>query len=275
MGNTVVMDIPPHICGHWGYQNNRGGPCGASSLAGKRGCWRHVGKPLRVAKAEGNVVVELRKWGLDGHTDLADPNETLLRLLTQSAARVSLFAGMLQEAYDAAERLRAALEHERVVVSPDVSERGPVDPDDYEAEQPFTEDPAVQAARLDLRRIFAMGGAAALIGFKYDADRYGRVYAVEEAIRGLAKLEADERDRCAKFAKLAIDAGLGERMVRLAETQGALMASVFGRVHDRLVTALGLSADQVDSAKRLLPALLAEEIRGLTGQQAITQRTTP
>jgi hypothetical protein len=47
----------------------------------------------------------------------------------------------------------------------------------------------------------------------------GKLQKVGEYIRGLATLEAQERDRCAKFAGLAIQAGLGERMVRLAEKQ--------------------------------------------------------
>jgi hypothetical protein len=85
----------------------------------------------------------------------------------------------------------------------------------------------VQAARQDLRRIFTTGGVAALIGYKFDADRDGRIYATEEAVRGLAKLEAEERDRCANFAAKAVAAGLAERQVRLAERQGALMASTF------------------------------------------------
>ena len=38
-----------------------------------------------------------------------------------------------------------------------------------------------------------------------------------EAIRGLADLEAKERERCANFASKAVAAGLAERTVRIAE----------------------------------------------------------
>jgi hypothetical protein len=45
------------------------------------------------------------------------------------------------------------------------------------------------------------------------------IYVTGEAIRGLADLEAKERERCANFATKAIAAGLAERTVRIAERQ--------------------------------------------------------
>jgi hypothetical protein len=47
-------------------------------------------------------------WGL-GDTKV-DPGEVLLRLVTQSAARTEMYARLLEEAYDAAERLKQARE---------------------------------------------------------------------------------------------------------------------------------------------------------------------
>jgi hypothetical protein len=52
------------------------------------------------------------------------------------------------------------------------------------------------------------------------------VYITGEAIRGLADLEAKERERCANFATKAIAAGLAERTVRVAERQGQLMVEM-------------------------------------------------
>ena len=52
------------------------------------------------------------------------------------------------------------------------------------------------------------------------------MYATGEAIRGLAELEAKERERCAGFATKAIAAGLAERQVHLAEPQGEQIAMV-------------------------------------------------
>jgi hypothetical protein len=217
----------------------------------------HPGKTLQQAKAEGVVVMELKRWGLDGHTELADPGEIQLRLVTQSAARVEFYAGLLGRAYEAAERLREAHAGAALLVA-----AGSANADEGE-------DPAVQAARLDLERIFATGGVGALIGVKRDADRFGRVFETEEAIRGLALLEAQERDRCSRFSTQAIAAGLAERQVRLAESQGAAMFAVFGRVQRRLLEALDLSAEQGQLAAALLPRLLAEEVGALTGRQAI------
>lgn len=200
-------------CYEFGHRNKAGEPCGANVLAGTRGCWRHAGKKKARAKAEGLVVRDLRRWGFNDTA--VDPGVVMIRLVSQSAERVGLYSDLLGQAYEAAERLRAAHDAEDLIaIPPDEDGDGP-------------EDPAVQAARHDLRRIFTTGGVAALIGYKFDADREGRVYATEEAIRGLARLEAEERDRCAGFAAKAIAAGLAERQVRLAERQGALMASVF------------------------------------------------
>lgn len=55
---------------------------------------------------------------------------------------------------------------------------------------------------------------------------------VGEYVRGMAELEAQERDRCAGFAVKAIAAGLAERQVRIAEQQGVLIADLIRRVLD-------------------------------------------
>lgn len=44
-----------------------------------------------------------------------------------------------------------------------------------------------------------------------------------EYIRGLAELESQERDRCARFCKLAIDAGIEAKKVAIAERQVDIM----------------------------------------------------
>ena len=72
------------------------------------------------------------------------------------------------------------------------------------------------------------------------AQAYGEFGPVGEYVRGLATLEAQERDRCAGFAAKAIAAGLNERMVRLAEKQ----ASIAERALVAALADIGLSADQ-------------------------------
>lgn len=235
-----------------------GQPCQAMAIAGTTSCRHHSGVSVTAARAKGNVVVELARWGLDGNTQLRDPGEVMLRLVTQSAARVELYSRLLGEAYEAADELAAAHEAEALLADDD--------PDDDEGEDGLVAtSPRVQAARARIRQVFATGGVGALIGVKLDADRAGRVYATEEAIRGLAQLEAQERDRCANFASKAIAAGLAERQVRLAESQGAAMYAVFGRV----LEGLGLTAEQA----AMVPVLLAREIGQLTGSNVIEGST--
>jgi hypothetical protein len=60
------------------------------------------------------------------------------------------------------------------------------------------------------------GLAAAMVGEIEIPTKHGG-YKADEYIRGLAQLEAQERDRCANFATKAVAAGLAERTVRVAE----------------------------------------------------------
>jgi hypothetical protein len=99
---------------------------------------------------------------------------------------------------------------------------------------------------------FAGANVAALIGHKYALTKEGDRVAVEEAVRGLVELEAAERDRCARFCKLAIDAGLEERRVRLAEEQGAVIVSVI----EAVLAGLGLSVEQRSRVPVVVPAAL-------------------
>lgn len=243
-------EIMPGRCG----ARVDGGWCTQWPIRGTRRCRSHPGMPLEKARAKGNVVVELARWGLGDTT--VDPGEVLLRLVTQSAARVELYSRLLEEAYDAAERLRQAHEVDAIVLI-EAEDRPPVGDDDWSR----PEHAARQTARADLERVFATGGVAALIGYQYSATKDGDVYATGQAVLGLARLEAEERDRCASFAAKAVAAGLAERQVRLAEQQGVQMAGVFRRVLDQL----GLSVEQ----RALVPDLLRREIATVTGGMII------
>lgn len=81
----------------------------------------------------------------------------------------------------------------------------------------------------------------------------------EQEIHAAVKLYNEERDRLARFSKLAVEAGLAERMVKVAEQQ----AETFLRVLIALIDdpRLGLSADQ----RRLGRALGAEHLRAVSG----------
>lgn len=202
MGANEVKGSPNGAkkCFEFGHRNNRGEPCGANVIKGTTGCWKHAGKKREKAKAEGAVIMELRRWGLTGHHELADPGETLLRLVTQSAARCEMYARLLAEAVEAADRLQRS----GVVPQSDLLD--------------------TETARMDLERIFNAGPVAALIGHTYAGTQTSGVIATGEKIRGLAELEAQERDRCANFAAKAVAAGLAERMVRASEQMAGLVA---------------------------------------------------
>jgi hypothetical protein len=120
-----------------------------------------------------------------------------------------MYARLLQEAFDAGERLKEA--HER---GANIEALG-----DENAG-------TAETARRDLDRIFNTGGVAALVGNTHGAAKDVGVYIIGEAIRGLADLEAKERDRCANFAAKAVAAGLAECTVRVAERQGQLMVEM-------------------------------------------------
>lgn len=95
---------------------------------------------------------------------------------------------------------------------------------------------------------------------------------IDETSRGAATftderewllLYREERKHAAQVSKMAIDAGLAERMVRIAENQGQILASVIRRVLD----ALELSADQ----QALVPQVVPHIIRQITVGQPVTQ----
>jgi hypothetical protein len=172
----------------------------------------HAGKSLHEAKAKGAVVVELRRWGLDSHAELRNPGETLLKLVTQSAERVAILSNALAEAWEAGQRIQAAHEALELVTTPAAM----LDADG----EPNPEEAALQVARQDLERIFTTGGIAAIVGYTYSATKDGDIYATGEKLRGLAEAEATERDRCAKFCALAINAKVAEAQVESARLLG-------------------------------------------------------
>jgi hypothetical protein len=100
------------------------------------------------------------------------------------------------------------------------------------------------AARLD-ELVAANGGDlhAALIGDTIILDpQNGREVKSGEYIRGLAQLEAAERERCASWSAKAIAAGLAKRQVELAERHGQLLAELLRAVLND--PELALTADQ-------------------------------
>jgi hypothetical protein len=65
---------------------------------------------------------------------------------------------------------------------------------------------------------FEEGEDSGLVGVTYAAGRDGGPVATGEQLRGLAKLEGDERDRLARYIKSAHDMGIAERVVELQQS---------------------------------------------------------
>ena len=173
--------------------------CKRKAIPGGTVCRWHGGAASQV-KVKAAIRAEVMNWGLgDSHVD---PGEVLLRLVTQSAARAEHYSRLLQVAFEAAERLKQAHDAGAQIEAPG---------------DEFAD--TAETARRDLDRIFNTGGVAAMVGNTYGAAKDVGVYVTGEAIRGLADLEAKERERCANFATKAVAAGLAERTVRVAERQ--------------------------------------------------------
>jgi hypothetical protein len=70
------------------------------------------------------------------------------------------------------------------------------------------------------------GQVEGLIGHIYASAGGGLTVETSEAVRGLAKLEAEERDRCVRFAKVAHDMGIADQQIALAEAQALAVVGV-------------------------------------------------
>jgi hypothetical protein len=75
--------------------------------------------------------------------------------------------------------------------------------------------------------------------------------------RALLDVYADERDRLVRIAKTTLDAGVEERRVQLAESQGALVAGAIRRILVRL----NLTSEQ----EALVGVVVPSELRALAG----------
>lgn len=208
-------------CGDFGHRKKGGELCRQFVVRGTEHCASHAGKPLSVHRARGEIVMLVRNWGL-GDTDV-NTAQLMLRLISQSASRVGMLSSALGEAYDAADRLRAAHVAQRLIAL-EPEGRG----DDGVAAA--AEQAAEQAARQDLDRIFSMGGIAALVGYTYASTKDGDIFATGEAIRGLQILEGQERDRLFDWCAKAEKAEISRKQIALAQQHGAQMASVFNQI---------------------------------------------
>jgi hypothetical protein len=90
-------------------------------------------------------------------------------------------------------------------------------------------------------------------------DIFGPNHVGEGVPHILVKMWNEERDRTARLAKMAMDAGVGEQQVRLAEKQGQMIVQVFTAMLDD--PSLGLSPEQ----RAAFPNVAARHLRALGG----------
>lgn len=83
---------------------------------------------------------------------------------------------------------------------------------------------------------------------------------IDDVQKQWLQLYYEERDRLVKQAKTALDAGVNERKIRLAERQGEIMIQALNAAFD----ALGLTREQ----RKLLPSVMPAVLRAASEPQA-------
>lgn len=268
--------LPAYKCGHYGHVSKRTHKlCGQNVVTGTEHCPHHAGKSLEQHRAEGQIRVEAAKlatdgkaspWTLDGHDgSMIDPKVEILRMVAFWKWKANKYGSLLEEAYVAADRLRKATRRTGAPPDPLDDVNGIVELREPEWDEdgdgnPIGEHPALQTARKDLERIFAQGGVTALIGHKYDVDRLGRVFAVDEGIRGLVTLEERAHTMLAKCINLAVQAKVAESRIQLAEQVGVMIQAVI----------LGVLRDLSIAADDRVMHLIAMHIDQVAGTPALT-----
>ncbi|MGI5223567.1 hypothetical protein [Actinoallomurus sp. CA-142502] len=230
-----------------------GGSCHGSRIAGTPTCRMHAGVSGKVAKTQGEAITA---WSALSGKPVVSNTEAVLGMLQMSWLRVHLYAALLERQVN-------------------------------EAQAEAAREPAVRAAVAEAYdEVFEersqgappVGPGVGLIGQQFSGVKDIGIFATGEAIRGLAQLEAQERDRCVRYAKTAHDMGIAEQQVQLAEQQAMLLAGVVSRVADGLLAAvLGLlngGAEDVgraaDGVRQAWPAWIQEivprELRAVAGR---------
>jgi hypothetical protein len=216
----------------------------------------HIARGERVAAEEAAAKVRSESGHiLRTYSDFTDeeiagiiPANEVLRLIAWAQHKLNLYGRLIRDAYEAAERLKAAAAAERITLiaaQTELDERG--------REQP--EHPELQTARADMQRVFALGGVTALVGVKYDADRNGNVYGVDEGCRALVGEEGKAADRLRQNLALAHTMRIDEKRIDIAKTVGAAIHSVLVRALARF----GVTVSETESWQILVEEMDAQE----------------
>lgn len=213
MGNPKQPTNPAQG-GRWCGQHNRsectknrkkGGDCHNPAISGLDACRMHGGQKGQVLKAKGQAITA---WDAMSGDPSVSSSEVVLRVLQMTWLRVNLLSGLLREQFEAEQQARAAAAVSTATAGAPGS--------------------ASAAGSVDV------GPGAGLIGHTVSASPGIGTYVSGEALRGLAKMEADERERTVKFAKAAHDMGIAEKHLALAETFTQELAGLIQRILDGL-----------------------------------------
>lgn len=209
------------------HDRRKGGPCHKNAIAGTDSCELHSGMPTEVARTIGEATVNAWSAIANG-TPTIDPGQAVLGMLQMSWLRAAAYGELLQRQV----------------------ERGEA----QENPDPFANPAGPGSARTAGGPGSAVAHAnelstAGLIGHQYAAaGKDGTIYASGEAVRALVILEGTERDRVVKYAKVAHDMGISDRMIEQAERWSGVVAT---RVAN-MIEELDLTPEQ----QRLVPQLV-------------------
>lgn len=226
-----------------GARKRNGDPCGASPIKGGKRCVRHGGKAPQVlaaaarrlaeAEAKETMVKAVRTLGLP--IDI-DPGKALLDEIHWTAGHVAWLRDKVQE-LDSFDKLTRGTEDRMVT-----------DRNGDEDWVPGTDESGNPGAH-------ALVWGQTEYRDKTGGDDAGQTVVEQAGINIWYQLYLKEREHLAKVCSLALRAGIEERKVKLAESQGLLVADVIRRI----LNALGLTPEQ----QLLVPEIVPRELRAL------------
>lgn len=163
--------------------------CHAPAIRGTKSCKIHGGTTRAVALAKGEALITA--WSAVGDAaKTIDHKMAVLGVLQMTWLRLAAYSDLLRK---------------------QVATQGAVIEPDADGGYSAPEHPVDNAG---------------LIGHRYGAaGKDGHIYAQNEEIRSLVRLEAEERDRVVKYAKVAHDMGISDRLTSLAERWGDVVAN--------------------------------------------------
>jgi hypothetical protein len=193
------------------------GACHAPAIRGTDACRIHGGIRAVVAKTKGKAEI-ITAWSAVGDPvdgRNTDPGMAVLGMLQTAWLRAAVYGELLR---------RQVVSEGGVIEIPEISDGRAVKP-------------------------------TGLIGYRFGAaGRDGNIFAQSEEVRALVMLEAAERDRVVKYAKVAHDMGISDRLTSLAERWGDLVVTRIMVV----IEALNLTPEQEARVPQLIQAHLGQ-----------------